>query len=292
MEFVDVKCPIGSDNSGFNENVVEQVGLEFPEAYTYAEGIAKIAEVVCKLENGEVCMMPFCHTVEAENYGGDIKLGSAKVGPRCNNPIYTSAEDLLGLPELDFEKGRLGEVLKAIPILKAKGEKVGVEICGPITTLNNLMDSSKLFKIWRKQPEVITETVEKMRLELLKYIARLSDAGVDFIAFEDPVGGLNILGPKYFEQQGRNFSYPFVQDALKIIDGRYVMHLCPKTTSQLVSLGFAQWEDFELPEDMTYAKACLELRGNVKLVGNMCIHSRNSMLSNKKMKILNLLSIA
>ncbi|TWH49366.1 uroporphyrinogen decarboxylase family protein [Sporomusa sp. KB1] len=289
MEFVDVKCPLGSDICGFDEKVVEQVGLEFPQAYTYAEGIAKIAAVVREQEHGAVCMIPFCHTVEAENYGGDIELGNARIGPRCNMPIYSSAEDLLRLPELDFGKGRLGEVIKSISILKAKGESVGVEICGPITTLNNLIDIAKLFKIWRKEPEIITVTMEKMRLELLKYIEKALDAGVDFIAFEDPVGGFNILGPKYFEQQGRNFSYPFVQAALKLIDGRCVMHLCPKTTSQLVSLGFAQWDEFDLPEEMTYAKVCLELRGKIKLVGNICIHNRNRLLANKKMKSLKLL---
>lgn len=289
MEFIDVKCPLVSDKCGFDEKFVAQVGLEFPQAYTYAEGIAKIAKVVRELEQGAICMIPFCHTVEAENYGGNIKLGNAMIGPRCNMPIYTSAEDLLTLPEFDFGKGRLGEVIKAISLLKAQGEPVGVEICGPITTLNNLMDMAKLFKIWRKEPEVVTVTIEKMRVELLKYIEKALDAGADFISFEDPAGGLNILGPKYFEQQGRNFSYPFIQDALKLIAGRCVMNLCPKTTLQLVSLGFAQWDEFDLPEKMTYAKACLELRGKIKLAGNICIQNHNMLLSNKKMKSLKLL---
>ena len=235
-------------------------------------------------------MVPFCHTVEAESYGGSIKLGSAGIGPRCQAPVCENEEDLLGLPDLDFEKGRLRETLEAVKLLKAAKEAVGIEICGPMTILNNLIDIGRLFKIWRKNPEVIQKVIEKMRLQLLRYIEKSLEAGVDFIAFEDPVGGLNILGPKYFEQQGRHFSKPFVEDVLNIIGGQLVMHLCPKTALQLVGLGMAEWENHTLPEPMSYAQACLELRGKVNLVGNVCIHNRDRILKDAQIKTLRLLT--
>ncbi|SHI94584.1 uroporphyrinogen decarboxylase family protein [Desulfosporosinus lacus] len=290
IAFTDFKCPQGSDASGFTEEVVKKVGLPFPEAYTYGEGIAKIACTVREAEGGALSMVPFCHTVEAENYGGNIKLGTAKIGPRCEAPVYRDEEDLLGLTDLDFEKGRLKETLAAVKILKASRETVGIQICGPMTTLNNLMDVGKLFKIWRKKPEVLETVVEKMRLQLLRYIEKSLEAGVDFIAFEDPVGGLNILGPKYFEQQGHHFSKPFIEESLKLIGGRVVMHLCPKASLQLVALGMAEWESYTLPKPMSYAQACLELRGKVKLVGNACIHNRNLVLKDGQIKTLKLLT--
>ncbi|MHB8074733.1 uroporphyrinogen decarboxylase family protein [Desulfosporosinus fructosivorans] len=270
--------------------MVKKVGLPFPEAYTYGDGIAKIACAVREVEGGALCMVPFCHTVEAENYGGNIKLGTARIGPRCEAPVYRDEDDLLRLPDLDFEKGRLKETLVAVKILKAAREAVGIQICGPLTALNNLIDIGKLFKIWRKKPEVIEKVIEKMRLQLLRYIEKSLEAGVDFIAFEDPVGGLNILGPKYFELQGRHFSKPFVEESLKLIDGQVVMHLCPKTSLQLVALGMAEWENYTLPEPMSYAQACLELRGKVNLVGNACIHNRNRILKDGQIKTLKLLT--
>ncbi|WP_242860220.1 uroporphyrinogen decarboxylase family protein [Desulfosporosinus sp. I2] len=291
IAFRDFKCPEGSDTSGFTEEVVKKVGLPFPEAYTYGEGMAKIACTVREVEGGHLCMLSFCHTVAAENYGGNIKLGSATIGPRCEEPVCRDEEDLLGLPDLDFEKGRLKETLEAVKLLKAAKEAVGIEICGPITTLNNLIDIGGLFKIWRKNPEVIQKVVEKMRLQLLRYIEKSLEAGVDFIAYEDPAGGLNILGPKYFKQQGRHFSKPFVEEALNIIGGQLVMHLCPKTALQLVGLGMAEWEGYTLPEPMPYAQACLELRGKINLVGNVCIHNRNRILKDAQIKTLKLLTL-
>jgi len=290
IAFTDFKCPEGSDTSGFTEGVVKKVGLPFPEAYTFGEGMANIASTIREVEGGTLCMVPFCHTVEAENYGGNIKLGTATIGPRCEALVYEDEDDLLGLPDFDFEKGRLRETLVAVKLLKAARESVGIQICGPITALNNLIDIGKLFKIWRKKPEVIEEVIEKMRLQLLRYIEKSLEAGVDFIAFEDPVGGLNILGPKFFEQQGRRFSKPFVEEALKLMGGQVVMHLCPKTSLQLVALGMAEWESYPLPGPMSYAQACLELRGKVNLVGNVCIHNRNRVLNDAQIKTLKLLT--
>ncbi|AET67206.1 uroporphyrinogen-III decarboxylase [Desulfosporosinus orientis DSM 765] len=286
--FTDFKCPLGSDSSGFTEEVVEKVGLPFPEAYTYAEGIARIASTVREVEGSALCMVPFCHTVEAESYGGNIKLGTAKIGPRCEAPVFQDENDLLTLPDMDFEKGRLKASLEAVKILKSAGEAVGIQICGPLTTLNNLIDIGKLFKIWRKKPEVVETIIEKMRLQVLRYMEKSLEAGVDFIAFEDPVGGLNILGPKFFERQGQQFSKPFAEEALKLINKRLVLHLCPKTALQLVELGMAEWENYPLPEPMSYAQACLELRGSVDLVGSACIHNRNRILKDAQMKTLKL----
>lgn len=290
IAFTDFKCPQGSDTSGFTERVVKKVGLPFPEAFTYGEGMAKIVCTVREAEGDALCMVPFCHTVEAENYGGRIKLGTARIGPRCEEPVCKDEDDLYGLPDFDFEKGRLRETLVAVKLLKAAGEMVGIQICGPLTALNNLIEIGKLFKIWRKKPEVIEEVIEKMRLQLLRYIEKSIEAGVDFIAFEDPVGGLKILGSKFFEQQGRRFSKPFVEEALKLIGGQVVMHLCPKTSLQLVDLGMAVWENCTLPEPMSYAQACLELRGKVKLVGNLCIHNRDHLLKDGQIKTLSLLT--
>jgi len=95
--------------------------LPFPEAYTYGEGIARIARTVREVEGSVLCMVPFCHTVEAESYGGNIKLGNAKIGPRCEAPVFEDENDLLALPDMDFENGRLKESLEAVKILKSAG---------------------------------------------------------------------------------------------------------------------------------------------------------------------------
>lgn len=287
-QFVDYKCKPGSDTGGLEDEVAKMVNLDFPDAYTRADGMVKIARANKEHKKMTMCLLPFCHTVEAENYGGDINLGTARIGPRCGGYAYEKIEDLLSLPDLDFNKGRLKEVIKAIKDLKSNGENVAVNITGPITILNNLINPGKLFKTWRKDPDAIAAIVEKLKVQILLYMEKAIEAGADVLAFEDPVGGLNIIGPKYFEMQGKNFSYPFLMDAIKMIDNKAVLHLCPKTTLQLITLELANWDEIQLDEVMTYEEAYMKLKNQVSVTGNICIHSRNTSLKNKKLKILNL----
>jgi len=287
-EFTDYKCKKSSDIGGLQEDVIEKLNLDFPDAYITADGMVDIAKANKESKNMQTCLVPFCHTVEAENYGGDINLGTAKIGPRCGDYVFTRKEDLLNLPALDFNKGRISQLICAIRILKSDGEKVTVNINGPITILNNLMKPNKIFKIWRKEPEIMENIIEKIRVQLLEYIVKVLDAGADIIAFEDPVGALNILGPKFFEAQGRNFSYPFVKEAIERIGDRATLHVCPKTTYQLLDLGFLELEELELSEVMSYEEAYLAYKNKIPATGNICIHNRNVNRTDEKLKILKL----
>lgn len=287
-QFIDYKCKPGTDLGGLEDEVVKMVNLDFPEGYTTSNGLVKISKANKEYNKMEMCLLPFCHTVEAENYGGDINLGNAKIGPRCKGYAYGNIQDLLSLSDLDFNKGRLKEVIKAINDLKLTGENIIVNITGPITILNNLIDPSKIFKAWRKNPDVIAAIIEKIKVQILLYMEKAIEAGADVLAFEDPVGGLNILGPKYFAMQGKNFSYPLVKDAIKIIDNRAVLHICPKTTYQLISLELAHWEELKLDKVISYEDSYIKYKDKIGVTGNICIHNRDVLLKDKRLKILKL----
>lgn len=285
-QFLDYKCKIGSDTGGLDDEVVKKINMNFPKGYTTAEGMVKIAKANKEQQKMTMCLLPFCHTVEAENFGGNINLGTAKIGPRCGEYAYENIHDLLNIPDLDFKRGRLYEVIKAIKDLKSKGEKVAVNITGPITILNNLINPSKIFRTWRKDPETITAIIERLRVQILLYLEKAIEAGADVLAFEDPVGALNILGPKYFESQGKNFSYPFMIDAIKLVNNKAVLHICPKTTLQLISLELAEWDEIQLNEVMSYEEAYIKLKDKISSTGNICIHNRDVRLAGKKLKVL------
>lgn len=70
-QFVDYKCKPGADLGGLEDEVVKMVNLDFPEGYTTSNGLVKIAKASKEYNKMEMCLLPFCHTVEAENYGGD-----------------------------------------------------------------------------------------------------------------------------------------------------------------------------------------------------------------------------
>ena len=139
-EIKDFHCTY--DNSvGINEEVTKELGLIFPDAYMHWDTMARLSRALKEHDGASFCELPFCHTVEAEAMGGIINYGNALTGPRAKEYICMSVEELLELPEIDFSQGRIHEVLLACKELRKQGEHVVLQVSGPFTILNVLIDA-------------------------------------------------------------------------------------------------------------------------------------------------------
>lgn len=282
-KIVDFKCTY--DNSaGINKDVTENLKLSFPEAYKYGETMMLIAKALKKHDNASFCELPFCHTVEGEAMGGIINYGDEKIGPRAKEYICKSVEDVLNLKSIDFTKGRISEVLKACSYLKNEGENIVLEISGPFTILNVLMDATRVFKIFRKEPEKMKQIFDKLQKEILNFIEEGQRAGANLISFADSSGGVNILGPKMMKESVEMFTYPFLKKAEKLIDDKTILLLCPKTTFALLGTNKASLHNINLSKPMKYGEGCIEVIGKTKIVGQMCIKNINYELDEGKIK--------
>ncbi|MGC4020318.1 MAG: uroporphyrinogen decarboxylase family protein [Muricomes sp.] len=278
------------DNSvGISEDVTKELNLEFPEAYKYWESMADIARALKRHDGADFCELPFCHTVEAEAMGGIVNYGNEKIGPRAKEYICTDIEELLALPEIDYSQGRIHEVLLACRHLREQGENVVLEVAGPFTILNVLIDARYVFKGMRKKPEVMKKVYEKFGKEILHYLEEAQKYGVNLISYADSSGGVNILGPKAAGQVVEEFTYPFLKEVEALIGKEAIVLLCPKTTLALLGTDKAEFTDVELEEPMRYGQACVDLIGKEKFAGQMCIKNIEYRLENKKIKAVRLL---
>ena len=279
----DFKCTY--DNSvGINEEVTAKLNLSFPDAYLHWNTMADIALALKETDGAGFCELPFCHTVEAEAMGGIVNYGNEKTGPRAKEYICTKPEELLELKEMDLTQGRIHEVLLACQHLRKNGENVVLEVAGPFTILNVLIDAKYVFKGMRKQPEVMKEVFWKIGNQLLEYIKEAQKYGVNMISYADSSGGLNILGPKMAEQVVEDFTYEFLQKVAEITNDDVVVLLCPKTTFALLGTDKAEFVDVKLPESMRYGEACAWMIGKTKFLGQMCIKNINYTLENAIIK--------
>ncbi len=282
-EIKDFNCTY--DNSvGISGEVTEGLGLTFPDAYLHADTMAKLSKALKDHDGAGFCELPFCHTVEAEALGGIINYGNDKTGPRAKEYIYTDVEELLNLPEMDLTTGRIHEVLLACQELHEKGEHVVLEVSGPFTILNVLIDARYVFKGMRKKPEIMKEVFWKLGREVLRLIDEAKKYGVDMISYADSSGGVNILGPKMAEQVVEDFTYEFVKELETKADEKTIVLLCPKTTLALLGADKAELEEVELPEPMRYGEACIAMIGEVKVAGQMCIKNIQYMLNDGRLK--------
>ncbi len=282
-EMKDFQCTY-NNSAGISGEVTEGLNLTFPDAYLHRDTLAALSKALKKHDNAAFCELPFCHTVEAEAMGGIINYGNEVTGPRAKEYICTAPEELLKLPEIDFSSGRIHEVLTACKMLREEGEHVVMQVSGPFTILNVLIDAKYVFKAMRKKPELMKEIFWKLGNEIFKFMKEAKRYGADLISYADSSGGLNILGPKMAEQVVEDFTYEFIKKAETLADDRTMILLCPKTTFALLGTGKAVFRDHKLSGPMAYGEGCIEMRGKVKIAGQMCIKNVGYQLENAVFK--------
>lgn len=269
-KIIDFNCTF-QYSVGINENVTKKLDLKFPDAYMKRETMAEIALAIKEYDEAKFCELPFCHTVEAESIGGLVNYGDEKAGPRAKEYICTKPEEILELKEIDFSTGRIYEVLEACRILVEKGENVVLDVAGPFTVMNVLIDPVHIFKAMRKKPELIKEVFWRLGNDALKYIEEALKRGVNMISYADSSGGVNILGPKMAEQVVEDFTYEYLKKMQDLVQDKALVLLCPKTTFALLGTEKAEFTDVELPSSMRYSDACAFLVGKETFAGQMCI---------------------
>ena len=279
----DFKCTYDNGVLDHSE-IVKELGFTFPDVYLHADMMAALSKGQKEKQGSPICVLPFCHTVEAEAMGGIITLGNEVAGPRAKEYLYTNYKELGDIAEIDFIKGRMQEVLKACQILHEQGEHVMLEVSGPITILNVLIDIKHIFKGMRKEPEFMKSVFQKVGTQILRYIEEAKKYGVDFISYADSAGGVNILGPKMAEQMVEDFTYDFLKEAQKCSDEHTLLMLCPKTTFALLGTEKAELSDIGVSNEITYGEGCIEVLGKAKIVGIQCAKNMGFLLKSGTMK--------
>ena len=282
-EIKDFECTYDNASEN-NPDAAKKLGLAFPDAYLYADTMAALSKANKENADSAMCILPFCHTVEAEAMGGIITLGNETAGPRAREYVCEDVEELLRLPAIDLTKGRIREVLSACAQLREEGEHVVLEVAGPMTILNVLIDPKHVFKGMRKRPEIMAQVFEKLGSEVLRYVEEAKKCGVDMVSYADSAGSLSILGPKMAEQMVEMFTYGFVKKLEAMADEHTIILLCPKTTYALLGMDKAELREIPLSEAVTYGEGCVEVIGRAKMLGQQCVKNIGYILKQSTIK--------
>lgn len=279
----DFNCTY-ANSVGINAEVAKGLNVKFPDAYMYADAMARLSRALKEHDRAAFCELPFCHTVEAEAMGGKVNYGNDKAGPRAKEYICTAPEEILELSEIDFSIGRIHEVLLACRHLREEGEQVVLQVSGPFTILNLLIDARYVFKAMHKRPKLMKDVFFKLGKEILRFMEEAEKYGVELISYADSSGSVNIIGPKMMEQVVKDFTYDFLKRAEEFTNRNTMILLCPKTAFALLGTEKAEFKDIKLEETLCYGEACVRMIGSVKFAGQMCIKNIGYRLENKIFK--------
>jgi len=265
----DFVCTYGN-SVGIQDEVTRDLPYTFPDAYCHRESLVGLSLAVKKHDHADVCLLPFCRTLEAEALGAPIRLGDGKTGPRAGSSICQSMDDLLSLPAMNFDSPRLQETLAAIQLLKQQGETVSYELTGPFTIMNSLIDAKHVFRAFRKDYDRLIDALNKFVPDICRLSETAQDKGANIIILSDSAGAPALLGPRMTTQLMDDFYADFIRKVSETIRDSSILLLCPKFTYALLDTGHAEYKDH--PADTKdFLQTMLEMRGAARIAGQTCI---------------------
>lgn len=219
-------CPGGMMNMVTTE-LMDAVNIYMPEAHTDARKMAGLAKAVYDSGCFENYGVPFCMTVEAEEMGAQVEMGSRVYEPHVSAYAIESVGDYEKLPQIDISKGRAKVVLDAIRILREETEGVPIigNLTGPISTASSVMEPVVFYKELRKKNEQAHAYMDFITRQLIIFGRAQIEAGADVIAISDPSGTGEILGPKYFEEFAVTYLNQLL-DGLQEEKMGTIVHIC------------------------------------------------------------------
>lgn len=173
------KCS-GNENQSIDQELLDNLGYSYKEANLDSQKMLELARAQKNQLKKDYLMLPFCHTVEAENLGSEIIYDNL-LGNRIKSYKVKTLDDLKDLEKLDFQAGRLAQVLKAVKLGKEEGEILVVNVTGPITLITSIMDTGLFYKILRKNRKELELALDLIEKSLVDYILRLVELEVDYI---------------------------------------------------------------------------------------------------------------
>lgn len=260
-----------------SSDIIAGLSVNYEEANKKAE---YMAELSCKIKESKklsYCRLPFCHTVEAEALGAEVIFDSL-VGNRIGKYKIQNISDIELLKAVDFSKGRVAEVLSAITMLKSRGEKVVVDVSGPISIATSIMDSRLFYRGLRKDKAKINICLELIEKVIIQFMKETIKRGVDMISFADPTGTIDIVGPKMYRQVAGDSVYKILK-AVKDNLQDTVIHVCGKTSTSLEAIGLIESEKITIDPIQTvknrdYFHMIEKLKTNnpdIKFIGHWCL---------------------
>lgn len=265
-------CPGGMMNMVTAE-IMEDVHITFPEAHMNAQMMADLATAVYEKGCFENYGVPFCMTIEAEEFGAKVDMGTNIYEPHVVKYAINSVKEWKKASPISYHTGRAKVVIDAIELLKAKGDIVPIigNLTGPISTASSIVEPVVFYKELRKNNNEAHEFLDFVTNQLIIFAKKQIEAGADVIAISDPSGTGEILGPKLFEEFAVKYINKII-DSLQKENIPTIVHICGQMKKVYPQLNMIKSNVLSFDSIVSISEARKEL-GDRLLMGNVSTYA-------------------
>jgi len=258
----------GGMMAGTLYSIIKDANLSYPTIHTEKDAMVEytsLLQKICGIDNYGV---PFCMTVEAEDFGASIDLGDPFKGPRVTEYIANRLDEILKVKPVNCSRHKA--TLQAIERLSGGDIPVIGNLTGPISLLTSLIEPTCVYLAMVREGDKVSDILEYITDHLINFAFEQISAGVDVLVLADPGASGDILGGHHFSE----FVVPFLRRIIGSIKTRnipVVLHICGEILPLASLLAEIQWDAFSVDSVVSLRKLQRHFPKRT-LMGNVSTH--------------------
>jgi [methyl-Co(III) methanol-specific corrinoid protein]:coenzyme M methyltransferase len=266
LEPVD-RPPVGAVATGITVEMMENVGIYWPDAHSDTDLLAGLAESIWLHTDTECIKLPFDMAVEVEALGANVNYRTIDTPPTETEHIYKHPDDI-DIPDDLLDRGRIPTVLEAISKLRKRYDDevpIITSIVGPWALGAKLFGFDD-FLIWViTNPDYIHKIMEKLTPLALKYANAQVDAGADAVIVGEATCTGDLISPNTY----RDFIAPYHSQLCPNIKAPDIMHICGKSNNHVPHIANVGTDCYNFDEGVDIEVTVEHLKGKVAIAGSV-----------------------
>ncbi len=220
----------GPGTSIVSMELMDYVGVEFPEAHLDSEKMTSLAEAGHTVYGFDVVMPLFSVWHESAALGCPVDWGKKDVMPDCRVAIWQDDSDIR-IPQ-DFLKNPGCKIpLESIKMLKKRlGNDASVcgKVFGPWTLGYHVFGVQEFLINTLIKPDMIKRAMEKLKHVTLTFARAQLDAGADCLLLADHATR-DLCSPQAYQ----NFLQEIHSELVRTIPCLLILHICGDTSDRM-----------------------------------------------------------
>ena len=245
--------PVGNPTSIVCHELMDMVGVSFPEAHLNAQAMTELALACQELVGFDTVMPEYSVDQEAAALGAVVDWGNRDRMPDCKNFPHEDFSDI-HVPDDFLEKPSMRVVLDSLTMLRRHvGGQAAIigKAMGPWTLSYHMAGTQNfLLHVGMKELDKIKKMLEQLMPASIASVKAQFQAGADVVVLADHATG-NLISAEHY----RELLMPFHKELTASVSGPLILHVCGNCRDRLELFADAGFEayHFEWQVDAKFA---------------------------------------
>ncbi len=260
------RISVGNPTSIVCHELMDRVGIYFPEAHRDARQMAELAAAGYEVLGFDTIMPEFSVQQEAAALGCEVDWGNRDMMPDAKTHPVKEIEDIV-IPDNLLEEPSIKVVLEAISLLRKEyADHIAIvgKVMGPWTICYHVVGVQDFLLMTITEPDKVRRFLDAYKEVTVTFANAQLQAGADAVVLPDHATG-DLVSPKTYDE----FLVPVHREMLSRIGGPTILHVCGNCIDRLGIFAEEGYDAYHFEWQVDAREAVRIVNGRMSLVGNI-----------------------